>query len=198
MPISVATSRSARGLGAPLRALVRASLAQEGRRAGEIAVVLADDGRLRDLNRRWRGIDRATDVLSFSYGAGGSAAAPVVHGDLVVSLDRVRDQARRFRVSEGRELARVVIHGALHLAGLDHRGAAERRRMRAREDRALRGGRAAVAALERAFGAAMPARRASGSARARRARGPAPARRASRVAPRRSAASGRAAGRGRR
>jgi probable rRNA maturation factor len=161
MPISVRSERAATRLTAPLRALVKSALALEGRRPGEIAIVLADDATLRDLNRRWRGIDRATDVLSFEYGEAGpksrrriappgcDAPAPV-NGDLVISLDRMRVQAKRYRVSQGRELARLVIHGALHLAGLDHHREAERRRMRARESATLRAGRDAVAALERA------------------------------------------------
>jgi probable rRNA maturation factor len=134
---------------APLRAAVLAALVLEGRRPGEVAVVLADDAKLRDLNRRWRGLDRATDVLSFGYDEGGDDA---VDGDVVVSLERVREQARRFRVTPGRELARVVVHGTLHLAGLDHQAAAERRRMRAREDRVLRAAREAIAELDEALG----------------------------------------------
>lgn len=164
MPISVRSERGASRLTAPLRALVKSALALEGRLPGEIAIVLADDTTLRDLNRRWRGIDRATDVLSFEYGDAhtrlrratplrAKASAPV-NGDLVISLDRMRDQAKRYRTSQGRELARLVIHGALHLAGLDHHQAAERRVMRARENAALRAGRAAVSALDRAVGGA--------------------------------------------
>ena len=168
MPISVRSERGASRLTAPLRALVKSALALEGRLPGEIAIVLADDATLRDLNRRWRGIDRTTDVLSFEYGDAHTksrrGAAPLradasapVNGDLVISLDRMRDQAKRYRVSQGRELARLVIHGTLHLAGLDHHQAAERRVMRARENAALRAGRAAVSALERAVRVA-PAR----------------------------------------
>jgi len=143
MSISVATPRSLRGLAAPLRALVRRVLAAEGRRAGEIAIVLSDDAELRELNRRWRGIDRATDVLSFPY-----QAAPAIAGDLVISLDRVREQAKRYRVSRGRELARLVIHGTLHLAGHDHHRAGERRLMRARENAALRAAKAEIERLD--------------------------------------------------
>jgi probable rRNA maturation factor len=174
MPISVRSERGASRLTAPLRALVRSALALEGRRPGEIAIVLADDATLRDLNRRWRGIDRATDVLSFEYGDAHTRprhraapvrsatprlrdapprakASPPVNGDLVISLDRMRDQARRYRVSQGRELARLVIHGALHLAGLDHHRAAERRIMRAREGATLRMARAEIVRLDRAL-----------------------------------------------
>jgi probable rRNA maturation factor len=131
---------------------VRATLAREGRRAGEIAIRLTDDAELRALNRRWRGIDRATDVISFAYDEHEpDASSRPVAGDLVISLERVRAQARRFRVTAGAELARLVIHGTLHLAGLDHARAAERRTMRARENAALRASRVAAARLTRAL-----------------------------------------------
>lgn len=155
MPISVASPRSARPLAPALRALVRAALAGEGRRPGEIALVLTADPELRELNRRWRGIDRATDVLSFGYDAGPPAP---VSGDLVISLDRMDEQARRFRTGPGRELARLVVHGALHLAGLDHQRPRERAHMRAREQRALRAAAAAVRALEGKLGGGRAAK----------------------------------------
>ena len=156
MPVCVVSPRGLGRAAGPLRALVRAALALEGRRAGEVSVTLTDDAALRALNRDWRGLDRATDVLSFGYDEGKGP----VSGDIVVSLERVREQARRFRTGPGRELARVVVHGALHLAGLDHGHAAARRRMRAREDRVLRAGREAVAALEAALGAGARTKRA--------------------------------------
>jgi probable rRNA maturation factor len=135
-----------------VRALVRAALAGERRRPAEIGVVLIDDDALRALNRRWRRLDRATDVLSFGYDEARAARiGSAVSGDIVISLDRMRAQAHRYRVTPGNELARLVVHGALHLAGLDHKTAVERRRMRARESRALRSARAAVASLDRAL-----------------------------------------------
>ena len=154
MPISVATPADARpparAVARALAAIVSAALGVASRRPGAIAIVLSDDAELRTLNKRWRGIDRATDVLSFPY----ADTAGRVDGDLVVSLDRLRAQARRYRVTEARELARLVVHGALHLAGLDHHRAAERVHMRTQERRALRAGAAAVAALERAWAGA--------------------------------------------
>jgi probable rRNA maturation factor len=148
MPVSVVSPRGLSGLAAPLRALVLAALALEGRRPGEMAVVLSDDARLRELNRQWRSLDRTTDVLSFGYDDG---EGETVDGDVVVSLERVREQAKRFRVTRGRELARLVVHGALHLTGLDHQSAAQRRCMRAREDRVLRAAREAIADLDEAL-----------------------------------------------
>ena len=149
MAITLRAPRGLTRLGTPLRALVRSTLAGEGRRAGEIGIVLAHDEDLRALNRSWRGIDRATDVLSFEYDGGLR-----VSGDLVISLDRVAAQARRYRVTRGRELARLAVHGTLHLAGLDHQRAAERRGMRRREARALGASAGAVRALDRVLAAA--------------------------------------------
>ncbi|HKQ58954.1 MAG TPA: rRNA maturation RNase YbeY [Candidatus Eisenbacteria bacterium] len=149
MPISAKSRADLPGVTVPLAALVRAALALEGRRPGELGIVLTGDAPVRELNRRWRGLDRATDVLSFGYD---ETPGEIVNGDLIVSMDRVIVQAKRFRVTPGRELARLIVHGALHLAGLDHRTAAERENMRARETRLLEAGAAHVRALEKALG----------------------------------------------
>ena len=148
MPTSAKRRPDPPGVTAPLAALVRAALATESRKPGELGIVLTGDAPVRELNRRWRGLDRATDVLSFNYD---DPPGRIVNGDLIVSMDRVDAQARRFKVTRGRELARLVLHGALHLAGLDHRTAAQRRQMRAREAALLRTGAKQVRALERAL-----------------------------------------------
>ena len=161
------TAAQAAALERPLAAIVRAALALERKRPGEIGIVLAEDALLRELNRDYRKLDRATDVLSFVYEEPGAA----VSGDLVISIDRALEQAGRFRVSLGAELARLVVHGTLHLAGLDHHAAGERRHMRAREEAALASSARSIAALERALLSASPARAARGaSPRARRRR----------------------------
>ena len=149
MAISVTAPRGLAALAGPLRALIRRVLASEGRRIGDIGVRLADDALLRQLNRDWRGIDRATDVISFAYDEHeADARERPVRGDLALSLDRMREQARRYRVTPGAELARLVTHGALHLCGHDHAQAPERAAMRARETRILRSAAASVRALD--------------------------------------------------
>ena len=148
MPISVASRPRLPGVAAPLRALVAAALALEGGRAGDITLLLADDAALRSLNRRWRGIDRATDVLSFPYAERRDRR---IDGDLAISLERMTEHAKRYRVTRGRELARLVVHGALHLAGLDHHRPSERVHMRRREQRALRACAAEIRRLDRAL-----------------------------------------------
>jgi probable rRNA maturation factor len=94
------------------RLLDRASRAT--RRAGEVSVLFCGDRRMRSLNRRYRKIDRPTDVLAFP------AAAPGLLGDIVVSLPYAGRQARRRAEPVGREIDRLLLHGFLHLAGYDH------------------------------------------------------------------------------
>ena len=160
MPVTVTAPRGLAGLVRPLRAMVAEVLRAERRRAGEISLVLADDAFLRRINRDWRGIDRATDVISFAYDERAarppvdSLAASPVCGDLLVSMDRVRAQSRRYRVTPGVELARLVAHGTLHLCGHDHARARERARMRARERFVLGRAREEVRSIERALGSA--------------------------------------------
>ncbi|HJU86255.1 MAG TPA: rRNA maturation RNase YbeY [Gemmatimonadota bacterium] len=97
-----------------LRELLRTEgLADEG----EVNCVLADDAALEDLNRRFRNRSGPTDVLAFPYDP---AVSDGVHGDVYVSLDRARAQAAERREPLEREIWRLFVHGALHLAGRDH------------------------------------------------------------------------------
>ncbi len=153
MPVTVTAPRGLTRLAPALRTVVVQVLREEGRKAGEIGVVLSDDALLRRMNHDWRGIDRATDVISFAYDEHEPDAGQLpVRGDLLVSLDRVRTQARRYRVSEGAELVRLVVHGTLHLCGHDHRRVSERQRMRTRERSAMRGARGSVRAVDQTLG----------------------------------------------
>ena len=143
MPITLATAGADRlAVPPPARArfaaYARRGLAREGVRRADVAVVFGGDALLRELNARYRGIDRATDVLSFTYADDGPGArGRALDGELVLSVDRLAAQARRYRHSPGQELLRLVTHGLLHLCGHDHVKAGERRLMRAAEKRAL-------------------------------------------------------------
>lgn len=112
----------------------------------ELSLTLTTDRAIRRLNRDFRGIDAATDVLSFSQleqaGAApldprsvrNSPGLPV--GDVVISIDTAIRDARDLRVSPPSRLRRLLIHGFLHLIGYDHeRSASGARRMFARERR---------------------------------------------------------------
>ena len=111
---------------------VRMVMRGEGCREGEISVVCISDGVSRRLNRRYLQHDYATDVLCFPLGEGNA-----IEGEIYVNLDRARVQARRYAVSRTHELARLVVHGILHMLGYDDRVPADQRRMRRREDRYL-------------------------------------------------------------
>lgn len=79
--------------------------------------LIAGDAELRRLNREFRGEDRPTDVLSFPSGQTGRSARL---GDLAISLQRARSQARGFGHSTEQEIHFLMLHGLLHLTGLDH------------------------------------------------------------------------------
>ena len=98
--------------------------------AAELSIVLADDGLLRRLNRRWRGRDAPTNVLSFANGA------PLL-GDVVLAFETVSREAAEQAKPLADHLAHLVTHGVLHLRGYDHETAGEARRMEALERRVL-------------------------------------------------------------
>jgi probable rRNA maturation factor len=103
-------------------ALVRfavAALGALGHSSAELSVLLCDDRFIRELNLRFRGIDAPTDVLSFEQDSRTFGHGPIL-GDVVISLDTARRQARRRSVAESAELRELLLHGILHLLGRDH------------------------------------------------------------------------------
>jgi probable rRNA maturation factor len=101
----------------------------------EVSILLTDDKEIKILNRTYRGIDRPTDVLSFSMkeGEAGDVAGEIL-GDLVISVVRARAQARLGKRPLLDEMTLLFAHGLLHLLGWDHRTKAEDRRMRGKCD----------------------------------------------------------------
>ena len=103
--------------------LSRAVLDQIGRPEAILTILFIRDRAMRHLNNDYRGIDRATDVLSFAYheDAGPWVGDETYHiGDLVISVETAERYAREQGLSFEREIEYLVIHGALHLAGYDH------------------------------------------------------------------------------
>jgi probable rRNA maturation factor len=104
--------------------LARATLEAVGRAGASLTVAFVRDRRIRDLNREYRGLDRATDVLSFSTddeSSGESMLETAGHiGDVVISADAALRQAEEANHSFEREVSELVIHGTLHLCGYDH------------------------------------------------------------------------------
>lgn len=110
-----------------IRLSVEASLAYEGyRNTCEVSVSFTDDDGIRRLNRNFRKIDSATDVLSFPLFDFDGSEEPAVDelenmlGDIVISLERAQKQAEEFGHSFEREVAFLCVHSMLHLLGYDH------------------------------------------------------------------------------
>lgn len=103
---------------------------------GDVSVVVTNDRTIRRLNRRYRGLDAATDVLSFPLGDGALEGEPF--GDIVISYETARRQARGYGAPLAAEIARLAVHGALHLCGYDHRERSEAARMHGLARRLLR------------------------------------------------------------
>jgi probable rRNA maturation factor len=108
---------------------VRSALLAERMRHAVISVIGVDNRRCRRLNRTFLGHDYVTDVISFPL-----EDAPRLEGEIYINLDRARVQAGEYRVSTRHELARLAIHGTLHLTGYDDRTRAAAESMHARED----------------------------------------------------------------
>lgn len=100
----------------------------------EVSLTLTDDPGIRELNKAYRQMDRPTDVLSFPINEGQVLAAGGgrrLLGDIIISTERAEEQALAYGHSYEREMAFLVVHGMLHLLGLDHQNPAEAEHMEA-------------------------------------------------------------------
>lgn len=106
------------GLKPLLRRAVAAAAGEVSTSAAELAIVLADDSAVRLLNRKWRGIDAPTNVLSFPVEV--PAGAPLLLGDIVLGYETVAREAHRDGKPFAHHVAHLAVHGFLHLCGYDH------------------------------------------------------------------------------
>ncbi len=98
-------------------------LSRLGKDNWDLSVLFCGDGFIRELNRDYRNKDEATDVLSFAQGdeyVDGDGARRFLAGDIVISLDTLARNSEYFGVDVDEELRRLIVHGILHLSGLDH------------------------------------------------------------------------------
>ena len=109
----------------------------------EVSVTFTDDVHIRELNRRYRDIDKSTDVLSFPLGVNGEYdinhdTGAKLLGDIVISIDHAEAQAEEYGHSLQREIGFLTVHSMLHLLGYDHKnGGLEEVRMREKEETVL-------------------------------------------------------------
>lgn len=106
--------------------------AAHSRKLGDIAYIFCDDEKIIEVNRQFLNHDYFTDIITFDYSTGKK-----ISGDIFISLDTVRTNAEQFGATYDNELLRVIIHGILHLCGINDKGPGEREIMEAEENKAL-------------------------------------------------------------
>jgi rRNA maturation RNase YbeY len=114
-------------------AWIRRVAATYGRKVGDVGYMFVNDEKILEVNNEYLGHDYYTDIITFDYDEGDT-----INGDLVISLDTVRTNAEKFGKDYDEELHRVIIHGILHLCGINDKGPGEREVMEACEDKALK------------------------------------------------------------
>ena len=131
-----------------LRRLVKETIAAHGVEGEvELSLLVTDDATVHELNKKYRGVDRTTDVLSFALEADKRSDASagfimppgevVQLGEVIVSYPKAAEQAAERNLAVEDELALLVVHGVLHLLGYDHDKPAREREMKSLEQRVL-------------------------------------------------------------
>ncbi|WP_066223066.1 rRNA maturation RNase YbeY [Formosa haliotis] len=108
---------------------IHATILEEGCKEGEINYIFCDDDYLHKLNVEFLDHDTLTDVISFDYSVGKE-----LHGDIYISVERVKDNASDFGTDFVDELNRVIIHGVLHYCGYKDKSDEDAKQMRSKED----------------------------------------------------------------
>ena len=122
-----------------ISAWVKAVAATYGKRVGDIGYIFCNDEKILEVNRQYLQHDYYTDIITFDYcdDALLTGKKDTIAGDLFISLDTVRSNAQQQGTTYDEELHRVIIHGILHLCGINDKGPGEREIMEAAENKAL-------------------------------------------------------------
>ena len=102
----------------------------EGYDNAEVSVVLVENDEIRELNKKYRKLDEPTDVLSFPLDN-------KLLGDIIISVERAEEQAKKYGHSKKREMCYLFVHGLLHLFGYEHKNKSDKNQMRKKEERIL-------------------------------------------------------------
>lgn len=108
-------------------------ISSENRDEGEINYIFCDDDYLIELNQQYLDHDTLTDIISFDYSEGNE-----LHGDVFISVERVRDNAMDFNVAFDEELKRVLVHGILHYCGYKDKSEEDEKLMRQKEEEKMK------------------------------------------------------------
>lgn len=116
----------------PTTAWIRSIAAVYGKKVGDVNYIFCNDERILEVNREYLQHDYYTDIITFDYTEGN-----IISGDLFISLDTVHTNSEQFSTEYDEELHRTIIHGILHLCGINDKGPGEREIMEAAENKAL-------------------------------------------------------------
>lgn len=114
-------------------AWLRRVAATHGKKIGEVAYIFCDDEKILEVNRQYLNHDYYTDVITFDYTEGNT-----LNGDIFISLDTVKSNSEDQHTTYDEELHRVIVHGILHLCGINDKGPGEREIMEQAENKALK------------------------------------------------------------
>jgi len=112
-----------------IRQWIKQVIQSENKKTGDLAIVFTSDDYLLNMNRKYLNHDYFTDIITFDY-----SEFPLVSGDLLISIDTVKDNAEQLNLSFYSELNRVIVHGVLHLCGYGDKTEEEEKTMRAKEN----------------------------------------------------------------
>lgn len=116
----------------PTTAWIRSVAETYGKKVGDVNYIFCNDERILEVNREYLQHDYYTDIITFDYTEGNT-----ISGDLFISLDTVKTNSEQFATEYDEELHRTIIHGILHLCGINDKGPGEREIMEAAENKAL-------------------------------------------------------------
>jgi rRNA maturation RNase YbeY len=108
-------------------------ISSENKKEGDINYIFCDDEYILEINKQYLDHDYYTDIISFDYSVGNE-----LHGDIFVSIERVRENAIEFEVTFDEELKRVLAHGVLHYCGYKDKTEEEELLMRSKEDEKIK------------------------------------------------------------
>jgi probable rRNA maturation factor len=115
-----------------IRNWIKQIITAEKKKPGNLSFVFTSDAALLVINKQFLNHNTYTDIVTFDYCDG-----DVVNGDILISVDRVKENAKKFGVTTDQELKRVIIHGVLHLCGYKDKSKSDAALMRKKEDWAL-------------------------------------------------------------
>lgn len=116
-----------------LKAFLKEQFAREGQGLKSLQYVFCSDDYLLEINQQFLQHDTLTDIVTFELGTD----PDVTEGEIYISIDRVKDNAEKYKVSEEQELHRVIFHGALHLCGYKDKNKDQAAKMREKENEYL-------------------------------------------------------------